>query len=183
MKQLLILTLLIFVLFSCKNDDLEGGFYMTALVNNQKWKSLEHLAGAQLDFSNYANAHNLLLGGTMEKPLGDGTIYRLSTSINSPVNKGKYYFNNKKYESNAIGGVQGNVIGYKNGVDYFNSVTITGFVEITILTDHEVGGNFEYQAVTYNPGSENGVDTVKVKNGRFYVPIVMVSGREWKAPK
>jgi|GEM_PF-6559480 len=119
----------------------------------------------------------------MEKPLSDGTTYRISVSVNNPVSKGKFYFNNKKYESNAIGGVQGNVIGYKNGVDYFNSVSVTGFVEITVLTDNEVGGNFEYRAVTSNPGSDIRIDTVEVKNGRFHVPIVMASGREWKAPK
>lgn len=183
MKQQLILILLVAVLCSCNDGEVEKKYFMTALVNDQEWTSMERLAGAQLDFSDNTQGHNLWVGGSMEVPLPDKNIYRLSLSVNSPVSKGKFKFNNKKFESNAIGGVQGNVIGYKNGVDYFNSVTISGFVEITLLTDHEVGGNFEYHAVSYSPGLDpKGVDTVKVTNGKFHVPIVMVSGRKWKAP-
>jgi len=126
----------------------------------------------------------LWVGGRMENPLVDGTRYHLSISVKSPVSKGKFYFNNTMEGVNAIGGVSGNVISYKNNTDYSLNSSINGFVEITILTDREVGGNFEYDAVSYTKGLDRvPIDTVMVRNGRFRVPIVMVSGREWKAPK
>ena len=71
------------------------------------------MAAAQLDFNDYAKGHNLWVDGRMENPLIDGTRYNLSININSPVSKGKFYFNNTREEANVIGGVSGNVIRYK----------------------------------------------------------------------
>lgn len=49
-------------------------------------------------------------------------------------------------------------------------------MEITILTDREVGGNFEYDAVSYTKGLDRvPIDTFIVRKGWFRVPIVMVA--------
>lgn len=184
MKRLFTLVVLSCMSYSCKKDEVISESVMTATVNNLSWVSDKDMAAAQLDFNDYSNGHNLWVGGRMENPLTDGARYNLSISVNSPVSTGKYYFNNNRDEANIIGGVSGNVITYKNNTDYSISATINGFVEITTLTDHEVGGNFEYDAVSYTKGLDRvPIDTVKVRNGRFRVPIVLVSGREWAAPK
>lgn len=184
MKRLFALVVLSCMFHSCKKDEVTTESSMTATVNSLLWVSDKDMAAAQLDFSDYANGHNLSVGGRMENPLTDGTRYNLSIGVNSPVSRGKFYFNNTRDEVSAIGGVSGNVIGYRNNTDYFISSTINGFVEITLLTDHEVGGNFEYDAVSYTKGLDRvPIDTVRVRNGRFRVPIRMVSGREWTAPK
>lgn len=183
MKKSHLVFLLVLLLFACKSDKLTERYYMEAVVDDISWISDEGMAGAQLDYSNYAGGHNLWVGGSMEKPLGYyGISYRLGVTINSPVTKGKFYFNNNKYESNVIHGVSGNAYGYGVNGNYVSKVTTNGFVEITLLTDNEVGGTFEFDAVTYNPGSNIGLDTMKVRRAKFLVPIVMVSGREWKAP-
>jgi hypothetical protein len=184
MKRLFVLVVLSCMSYSCKKEDVATESFMTATVNSLPWVSDKDMAAAQIDFNDNTNGHNLLLGGRMENPLTDGTRYILSISVNSPVSTGKFYFNNTKDEVSAIGGVAGNVINYKNNTDDFISSTINGFVEITLLTDHEVGGSFEYDAVSYTKGLDRvPIDTVRVRNGRFRVRIVMISGREWTAPK
>ena len=184
MKQLFALVVLCCVFQSCQKDQVTTDSFMTATVNNLSWVSDQDMAAAQLDFNDNTNGHNLSVGGRMENSLTDGTRYNLSIGVNSPVSRGKFYFNNTMEEASAIGGVYGNVIAYKMNADDFLSSSINGFVEITLLTDHEVGGNFEYDAVSYTKGLDRvPIDTVKVRSGRFRVPIVMVSGREWTAPK
>lgn len=184
MKQIFALVAISCILHSCKKDDVTTESFMTATVNSLSWISDKDMAAAQLDFNDYANGHNLSVSGRMENPLTDGTRYHLSIGVNSPVSRGKFYFNNNKDGVSAIGGVSGNVLGYKNNTDYFICSTINGFVEITLLTDDEVGGNFEYDAVSYTAGLDRvPIDTVTVRNGRFRVPIRLVSGREWIAPK
>lgn len=162
----------------------ESMYFMKAKVNEMNWEADEGYSFAQLIYDYNADAHFLLIWSQTEELLPNDIRYQISLSVNRPVSKGIFYFNNSGIEMAANGGVSGNVHGWKiNGNDeYFNGHSINGFINITSLTKDNIGGVFEFTAVTHKTSSHHGNDTIKIEGGEFLVPINSVLGKSWDGP-
>ncbi|WP_161889269.1 hypothetical protein [Pontibacter russatus] len=174
-------------LLSCEKAELneEPKYFMTCKLNDMDWKADEGYGVAQLDYDYDAGAHFLWIWSQVEKPLPNGSRYQISLSVNQPVSTGKFYFDNSGIVMAANDGFYGNVHGWKkNGNDdYFSGPSINGFINITSLTKDNIGGVFEFTAVTHKTSSHAGNDTIHIEEGKFLIPINGVSGKKWDGPK
>ncbi|MDJ1470278.1 hypothetical protein [Xanthocytophaga flava] len=184
-KIILFIGLLACIFISCSKELERPNYYMRAQINDMDWSADRNYGVAQLDYDYTANAHYLSIWSQTENPLIDGIRYQISISVNLPVAKGVYFFNNNGSIMAANGGVSGAVNGWKrNGTeDYFIGHSINGHIDITSLSKDNVGGKFEFVAVIPKSSSLGGNDSIVIKNGEFLVPINLVSGKAWEGPK
>lgn len=186
MKKTLAIFLFALTFYSCEEtDNSQPDYFMTAQVNSMSWSADKNYGVAQLDYNFDAQEHFFWIWSQTYEPLPNGIRYQIDISVNNPVSLGRYYFNNNGSEMNAIGGVFGGIHGWKinSTDDYFTGHSINGFIEVTDLTKKDLGGVFEFIAVTDKSSSHLGNDTISVANGKFYVPINGVAGKEWSGPK
>ena len=158
---------------------------MSATINGFVWEADKDYAWAQLEYNFNAAEHDVEIYSQNSKPLDDGIRYQIELYINYPPAKGLYNFNNvgpeKVHANNAAADVHGWM---RNGMDdFFVSYSIDGHVEITEITKEFIKGNFEYNSVTAKDSNSNFSDTIRVKNGKFFIPITVVSGKKWDGPK
>jgi hypothetical protein len=190
MKKILAISILILSVVSCKDvidASIISNYYMTAQINDMDWSADKGFAAARLDYNDIGQAHYLSVLSQTDFPLADSIRYQLYIYIKHPVAKGRFYFNIGRAYELPIGGVAGTVRCWKmdqKNKDSFQylGTSINGYVEITDLTKTEVGGVFEYTAVTLPDTFHSGNDTIVVKSGKFHVPINLVSGRSWPGP-
>lgn len=77
----------------------------------------------------------------------------------------------------------GIINGWTNGRadDQFLCFSVGGYEEITEISKEFIKGHFEYNAVIVQ--GVDLIDTVRVNNGAFFVPINVVSGKAWDGPQ
>lgn len=183
-----LLTDLVFALalMCCQRDDHAGPkYYMSATIDGYVWEADKDYAWAQLEYNFNAAEHDVEIYSQNSKLLEDGIRYQIGLYINYPPAKGVYKFNNigpdKVYANNAAADVHG---WRSNGTDdFFVSYSIDGQVEITEITKEFIKGSFEYNAVTAKDSNSSASDTIRVRNGKFYIPINVVSGKKWEGPR
>jgi hypothetical protein len=177
----LVLTALLFATACSKDSSSRPSYFMTADINQMAWSVPSGSAAAQLDYDHLIQEHHLSVHSQTDAVLANGVRYQLSFMLTYPPRTGKYFFNNTGASIPNPNGASGMVSGWRrNGSDdYFTSFSTSGYVEITKLTQDYVEGNFQYSAVDV-PGSQG--TTIQVENGRFRVPITLVTGKRWEGP-
>ena len=141
---------------------------MTAKINGLNWSDDKNNAYAHLDYDHDIKAYFLSISSGNLIQVPTGMKYRIIIDISKPFSKGKFFFIDNAY---------GSVDGYSPTLGDFRSHYINGFVEITDTTRNNVGGTFECIAVTDKSSSYLTNDTIVVTDGKFLVPISIISGK------
>lgn len=182
LQSILLWTIISCTLFSisCTRQRVDAPkHYLSAEINGMKWSADEHYSWFQMEYDYDLQYHTTHIYAQCEK-LIDSTRYEISITHRYYPETGKYYFNNSPGSIPYRNGAAGTVYGWvkKNGLEYqFNSQSFNGFVEVLEINKSFLRGTFEFDAqIMHGP---NTGDTLRVRRGIFFVPLTLVSGKEW----